>query len=459
MPPPKRLKILAISDTHLGEDTSLLSFPHGRQHLWKILRPPFGSEEWGKEKLEVDEMILLGDIPDRTLSSSSQIITHTNAFIQMLGSAVNIRERGVYVPGNHDHTLWTDYRKLRYGEDNLYGITERAAGDPVVQQGQRCDQNGSASELLSIFFGYPAGSAWRKIQEEGKFNFAIANPLYATQINERTYVFTHGTHFKKIVTLPAWIKKFFDILELDKLLGNIELETEKCDVNKAKCLGLEKLEQVVAPFVDSLWPSSKNNPTSQSDQLWYLLTTVSGKLESKRPYPCRSKLFSSCQLESGNVPETRIRQLTADDRPTDDSIEMWKTYFLPPMLRYLCKNSLPQDKVTFVYGDTHDGGWGEFPLDSGGRIRIYNCGGWVVHNDKDHPACHLFAVDESGDEYLLDVSYKDVRVGGDSLLELAARDFENRSRNTSRILRAFLKLWEDRGGVDAPDPLESLFEP
>jgi hypothetical protein len=31
------LKILAISDTHLGEDSSLLSYAHGRQHLWKVL--------------------------------------------------------------------------------------------------------------------------------------------------------------------------------------------------------------------------------------------------------------------------------------------------------------------------------------------------------------------------------------------------------------------------------------
>jgi len=47
--------------------------------------------------------------------------------------------------------------------------------------------------------------------------------------------------------------------------------------------------------------------------------------------------------------------------------------------------------------------------------RIYNCGGWVMHNDKNyHPACHIFAVDEGGDEYLLDVSYEGVKVGGDS---------------------------------------------
>ena len=47
--------------------------------------------------------------------------------------------------------------------------------------------------------------------------------------------------------------------------------------------------------------------------------------------------------------------------------------------------------------------------------RIYNCGGRVMHNDKNyHPACHIFAVDEEGDEYLLDVSHKGVKAGGDN---------------------------------------------
>ena len=84
-----RLKLLAISDTHLGEDTSLLSFPRGRQHLWETLRKCFGEGD-KKKRFEVEEAILLGDITDRTLYSKSQIITHTNALIQMLGDAADI---------------------------------------------------------------------------------------------------------------------------------------------------------------------------------------------------------------------------------------------------------------------------------------------------------------------------------------------------------------------------------
>jgi hypothetical protein len=83
------------------------------------------------------------------------------------------------------------------------------------------------------------------------------------------------------------------------------------------------------------------------------------------------------------------------------------------------------ENFTFVYGDIHDGGWGDIKY-NGHNIRIYNCGAWVTHSKNYHPACHIFIVNEEGEEYLFDVSFKDVQVGEDSLLELAAIDAENR---------------------------------
>jgi len=53
-----RLKLLAISDTHLGEDTSLISFPRGHQHLWTMLRNFFG-EGQNKKRFEIEKAILI----------------------------------------------------------------------------------------------------------------------------------------------------------------------------------------------------------------------------------------------------------------------------------------------------------------------------------------------------------------------------------------------------------------
>ena len=434
-----RLKLLAISDTHLGEDTSLLSFPHGRQHLWKILRKFFG-EGQNNDRFEIEEAILLGDTTDRTLSSTSQIIANTNAFIQMLGSVANIK-RGVFVPGNHEHTLWTDYHQRRDNNGKYYSVT-KSSGELIVMKGERCDKNRSAEELLTIFFGYPSGSSWQTINNEKKFEFAIANPVYVKQINAQTYVFAHGTHFRRDVSAPEIIKKIADYIELDKLLGDIEIDSD-CDISRAE--NLEGLEKEAARFVDSLWPSSKNNPTSQSDQLWYLLTTLGGKLKEKknwRPSYTRSRLYKWSDLKKAD--KKRIRQLTTmSGKAKHKSIKLWEKYFRDHMIDYLRRKHLTKNNkgnIVFVYGDTHDGGWGQQKLDSGEKIRIYNTGGWVVHNPQDHPACHIFVIDDNCCEYLLDVSYKGVQVGGEMLLDLAARDFENHHRNTSRILRFFIRF-------------------
>jgi hypothetical protein len=434
-----RLKLLAISDTHLGEDTSLLSFPRGRQHLWKILRKFFG-EGQNNDRFEIEEAILLGDTTDRTLSSTSQIVANTNAFIQMLGGVADIK-RGVFVPGNHEHTLWTDYHQRRDGNGKYYSVT-KPSGELIVKKGERCDKNKSAEELLTIFFGYPSGSSWRTINDEKKFEFAIANPVYVKQINGQTYVFTHGTHFRRDVSAPKIIKKIADYIELDELLGDIEIDSD-CDISKAK--NLEGLEKEAARFVDSLWPSSKNNPTSQSDQLWYLLTVLGGKLKDKehrRPSYSSSQLYIWSDLKK--VDKKRIRRLTTTSgKAKEKSIELWEKYFRGHMIEYLKRKNMlkvNKDNIVFVYGDTHNGGWGEQKLNSGGKIRIYNTGGWVVHNPQDHPACHIFVVDDSCHEYLLDVSYKGVKEGEETLLKIAARDNENHNRNTSRLLRFFTRI-------------------
>lgn len=438
-----RLKLLAISDTHLGEGTSLLSFPHGRWHLWQSLRKQFGEGE-NKGKFSVEQMILLGDIPDRTLSSTSQIITHTNALVRTLGSVADI-ETGVYIPGNHDHTLWTDYCKKRYGQGVYYRITP-PEGEYLVRYGKLCCESLGKTEVMATFFGYPHGSSWRKIRGN-KFNFLISNPLYATKINNRTYVFTHGTHFKCVVTLRRWIKRLCDYLHLDRLLGGIEIKSN-CEVREAK--SLKDLERIVTPFVDTLWPSPENNPTSQSDQLWYLLTSLSHRMRKKRATPDDNQLIHRSDLPNEKL---RVKRLTDDNHVIDHSVKSWDEHFRKHLLEYLCEFGIPDKQITFVYGDTHDGGWGELSIDSDHHFRIYNCGGWVVHGENEHPACHVFVVDEKDEEHIFDISFKDMKIGDDLLLNLAAEDFENQKHLTSLFLPPTLNFLKKKKGRVARRPL------
>ncbi len=422
------LKFLAISDTHLGEDTSLLCFNRGRQELWRVLREVFGQ---GK-RFDVDEVILMGDIADRTLSSSAQIITQTNAFVRMLGSTANIG-KCVYIPGNHDHTLWTDYIKRRYGLEHK---VTKPDGELIVKvtEGNVVGNLTDAKDLLSIFFGYEFGSSWRGIlKRDDEFIFSIANPIYAREFNNRSYVFTHGTHFRFDVSTPKWLKKIADHSMLDSLLAGYDIDVDDYDIRDAETI--EQLEDAVHEFVDTLWPSPRNNPNPQADRLWFFLTAISGKLSRKRNVPDESKLFKWEALDK--VSKKRVKRLVANNKFKDKSLEYWEMYFKKQMYYYLKKHSIPTNNLTFVYGDTHKGGWGEQNT-NGKNIRFYNTGGWVTHNSNEHPACHIFAVDEEGQEYLLDVSMKGVTLFGDPLLEIASKDAESRysflGKTVSKIL-------------------------
>ncbi len=429
-----KLEVLAISDTHLGEDCSLLSFPQGRQRLWDVLRKELGQKQLGEnEKFDVEEMILMGDIPDRTLSSTSQIVTHTNAFIETLGSAAKIK-KGVYIPGNHDHTVWTKYRVRRFGAHQKHWITA-PAGDPLIKQGKPQDESSAIQDLLSLFFGYPCGSSWRAIKTEGAFDFVIANPLYARKINDRTYVFAHGTHFRWDVTLPSWQKELGHDLRIDRIFGGIKVKAGEEILGNEQ---MEDLERKITPFVDSLWPSSRNNPTTQRDELWYFLTHLSGKFEGKRKAPKNSQLFKKNDLRV--VPQDRIRRLTSDN----DNLQRFSKNFCTPMLEHLKANDLLSDKVTFVYGDTHAGGWlDSFKATGVSDFFIYNTGGWVVENEGDHPACHIFGVSDNGEEFILDVSFDGVNIDGDPVLELAAQEAEHRKNigNLADQLCKLIDLW------------------
>ena len=423
-----RLKFLAISDAHLGEDTSLLSYSPGVEHVANVIREHLGSGD----KAEVETLLLLGDIPERSHATPERMLETTHRFMEELDGAVDYR-RAVYMPGNHDHVLWTGYCKGLHGEGAEYCITP-PEGDLVVRDGIREDHNDAAEEILSIIFDSPSGPAWQEIKHD-KRDVVFANPFYAEQFHGRTYVFAHGTHFRKEVVSPLWTKKVVDLMLADGLLGDVEFRAEK-DVRDAK--DMQELEQAVAPFMDGMLPPFENNPMSAMDEAGYLLAVLSSRFGLKRQSPDRSGLFSYKELPQ--VSEELIPRMTSGGEIQESSLELFQKHFLPHMLSYLGEYGYPRDELTFVYGDTHDGGWGELDLDGGENLRVYNTGGWVHYDVEDHPTCYLFAVDEEGQEYLLNVSFKEVNLNGNLLLRAVSDASESQRQKVSNTFDDLL-LW------------------
>ena len=433
-----KLKLLAMSDTHVGEWTSLLTYGAGRQHLWKTFRDTFGAEfdRDSDGRLQVDELVLIGDIPDRTLSTTWQITQACSALMATLGSALDVA-KVVYVPGNHDHTMWTSFQHSLGGDPTRRSWITPPEGQRVLSGGQTLDDGEYWKEYMSVLLGYPDGQPWRRIGDEKRLEFCVANPVYATKPagGERTYAFAHGTHFRGHwdVTMSPQVRWFLaNVLELDRYAVHYDVCPD-CDVDKAT--DMEGLEYQVAAFADSLWPSAGDNPMTREHELWCFWEAISGLWSSSRPAPAETRLIHADELPT--FPE-RVKPLTPGLGKNDESVGLCREHFLDHLADYL-PNAL--DDLVFVYGDTHSGGWGVTDLmdGSGRKVGLYNTGAWIVPNERCHPACQVFVVDGDGAEHVLDVSFQDVMDGSGRLVSRAAAIAEARWDALSHVQRLVLE--------------------
>jgi hypothetical protein len=397
-------KLAAVSDTHLGEPNSLLHSSDGKKRLVEQFRSLAGLTP--DQKLEVDDLVLAGDIVDRTLSAGGEITDDTSGLFSTLDD-MHVAHRITLLHGNHDHTMWTKYRRSRFGSGRHY-IT-KPEGDLLLDRGEFPQDERSIRALLEMFFGFPVGPAWNVLADR-KADFALANPIYVKTMFGRTYVFTHGTHFRKDVTSPSQLRS---MLDRSDLLSVLDGGFPPIYADLATIDSLREIERVTAPLVDRIWASAGDDPTSARDKFWYLVTGVSHRFESGRNAPARSSIASQTELsenlKNGNLSEDGvIRPLTGPEGFKSDSLVRWEKYFLSPMLNYLDERRIPRQEITFVYGDTHEGGYGEYETFHAGMksdIRIYNTGAWVADVKDKHPACHIFAVADDGKELLLDISF------------------------------------------------------
>jgi hypothetical protein len=215
-------------------------------------------------------------------------------------------------------------------------------------------------------------------------------------------------------------------------------------------VNLSDYERRVYRFVETLWPNARNNPLTKADAIWLLRRQLRIGMEERRPPPERTELFRCDELRdsmhSDRIKNLR-RSLTSSSEIEFDNrsnLNHLQDYALKHIINHIDNNPTKlreTEGLTFVYGDTHQGGIAEVILDlnskrmlapetgavvDGINMRIVNTGGWLVEYPERHPACHVFAVDHSGKEYILDISYERINIGEDFLLDLAERQVEHR---------------------------------
>lgn len=421
------IPLVAISDTHLGESTSLLCFDSGRARLADALRRHFGDD------VAVEELILLGDISDSALSSTAEVQRDTRALLRLLGETLRPR-RVVYIPGNHDHRLWSGYARLVFGEP---ARTTDPGGEVILPCGVR-ESDPAAGLFLSNFLAPDEQQAYT-----AGFDFVVANPVYVPSVPGRsqTFVFTHGTHFRPDVSAPEPLLKALAQSSLASITAHLNLRVGS-DPRAAP--DLAALEDAVAPFVDSLWSNPNDQSVSRADELWYVLSLLSDKLSHRRVLSEDRDLL--CRFSERDALAARIADLNVPGLLTRAALDRMRSHFLPLLRAFLRQHGRAEQPLYLVFGDNHVGGWADFPEE---QLRVCNTGSWVVQGAGHHPPCHLFVIPPSGEEYLLDVSFVATQEGGESLLQLASQDAEHRRNGAeSRFARwtETLRAWLSSDG-------------
>jgi len=111
----KKLKVLALSDLHLGEPEGLLY--NGGANIIDTAVTKIVELARGGNGLEdgIEELILVGDIADLSEATENEAYTNTRVFLTALLGKVKV-DKIIYIPGNHDHHLWVEMLKAHYGK-------------------------------------------------------------------------------------------------------------------------------------------------------------------------------------------------------------------------------------------------------------------------------------------------------------------------------------------------------
>lgn len=207
----KKIKVLALSDLHLGEEESLLNVSEGKKNIIQTTVKKINELSKGNENFEsgIEKLILVGDIAELSEAKDQQAYETTKSFFSSLLSEVSVQEI-IYIVGNHDHHLWVealrqDQEKGHYKD--CMPKTKTFIDDPEI----------FAKKCL------PTDHSVGKIR--------VGYPYHMIEIDDSCFFFDHGHLFS----------------------GLLEKLTSAEEANN-----LEDLEERTYEFMEFIWYKSKS---------------------------------------------------------------------------------------------------------------------------------------------------------------------------------------------------------
>lgn len=228
--------VVALSDLHLGEDSSAanpllsLAVPSFLRDHPEFKKPPFNTipgrlntmlRDVARRYGGISDLVLLGDIIDLSLATYRDCALQAREFLRQLLEGL-LPGALVWVPGNHDHHIWVQVQEIEY-------IAQPLIRGELPQDAPRVTGPGITSGALP---GYSPGVAFLTglLPQHVRNRFWLAYPNYVTVCGDRHLLFHHGHFFDRT---QSWI-------------GTTLLEADT----------LAELEMFNSPYIDFIWYGS-----------------------------------------------------------------------------------------------------------------------------------------------------------------------------------------------------------
>lgn len=187
----KKLKVLSISDLHLGEPEGLL-YSEGA-NIIDTVAAKIAELAKGGNGLEhgIEELILIGDIADLSEATEKEAYTNTKVFLSALLEKVSV-DKIIYIPGNHDHHLWVEMLKAHYGKGSYEECNKKT--DVVITKPDILIKN--------------------CMPDNYKGEVEACYPFYKVQTDASCFVFDHGHLFSSL--LNRWAGNAASLEEIEE---------------------------------------------------------------------------------------------------------------------------------------------------------------------------------------------------------------------------------------------------
>lgn len=418
------LLFVSLSDLHLGEEDSLLTnlslgepVPEPRAPgpcMLALVNYLHAVKRWVNKEKSIPFLILNGDIIELAITSYPLAVAYFRLFLTEIAKR-KLFDRLIYIPGNHDHALWSLVRDLHF----IHSLSRQPElpKQPEVEHVTQLSIPRKSTILEMLGANLP--------MEVTAPPLLIANPAFRLQSLEgREFLFHHGHLMEDLYKMSSLLR--------DRILSDLPMEELK---KKFLRTDLREIEVENWPWIDFIWSSfARAGRVGKTLETFYellsnpegietLVQRVTEIIRTDFNIPFVPEFFEDDlirfvlrkALEQGGIGSHERADPT---RPAfNDDIKMMVVRFISHyMKKELADEGLRPsiNRTCFLFGHTHKPFMDE--LHEGevdfGTVAVINSGGWVVESEEFRPGYGPGIIIGSNSGDLALVTYKlDVKPG------------------------------------------------